>query len=398
MKILMINKFLHPKGGSETYVFQLGACLESRGHQVQYFGMEHPNRQLGNHAGAYAPYIDYHGGSRIRELSCLYSREAAKELRRILEDFAPDVCHVNNFHHQLTPSILLEIARWRKERGVPCAIVYTAHDSQLVCPNHLLRNGRGENCRECLGGHYYHCIAHRCIHGSLVKSIVGATEAWIWDRAGVYRNLDRILAPSEFLARQLETHPDLRGRITIMPNFVNQPGKTKETIGNYVLYFGRYSREKGIATLLQAVDALPQISFIFAGDGPMKAEIGERPNLEDRGFLSGSALASLIIGARFVVVPSECYENCPFSILESLNCGTPVLAANIGGIPELVRDREIGELFESGNANQLAEKIEALWNDESKLTSYSRACQAVPQMTAQGYCEKLEGIYQVKKL
>ena len=393
MKILLINKFLHPKGGAETYVFRLGACLENRGHQVQYFGMDHPDRQLGNRIGAYASYVDYHGSSKLQALSCIYSRKAAKQLRRVLEDFRPDVCHVNNFHHQLTPSILREIVQWRREVGKHCPIVYTAHDSQLVCPNHLMRNGSGENCGKCLGGDYRSCIKNRCIHGSLIKSTVGAWEAWFWDRMGIYRYLDTVLAPSRFLARQLETKQEIRDRITALPNFTEQPGKTKKETGEYVLYFGRYSQEKGLGTLLRAASALPGIPFVFAGEGPMKADVGKIPNVDDRGFCTGEALEDLILGARFTVVPSECYENCPFSILESQSRGTPVLAADIGGIPELVRWGETGELFESGNVDQLIQKIADLWDSEERLAGYEYGCKERCLLTAEAYCAKLERIY-----
>ena len=392
MKILLINKFLHPKGGSETYVLGLGACLESRGHRVEYFGMDHPERQLGNRVGAYAPYVDYHGGGG-RVLSCIYSREAARELRRVLEDFRPDVCHVNNFHHQLTPSILVEIRRWQRREGKRCPIIHTAHDSQLVCPNHLMRNGRGENCRKCLGGHYRHCLENRCIHGSVLKSAVGALEAWLWDRTGIWRHLDRIIAPSRFLAEQLATNPQLRQKITVIPNFADIPGKKAAETGDYVLYFGRYSAEKGIGTLLKAADALPQIPFVFAGDGTLNAEVEKRQNVKNLGFLTGEALVSTIAGAAFAVVPSECYENCPYAALESQSCGTPVLAAGIGGIPELVSQGETGELFESGNAIELTDAVRRLWQDRTALDRYRENLQKQLTMTPERYCSMLEALY-----
>ena len=135
MKILMINKFLHPNGGSETYIFRLGDYLKSQGHEVQYFGMEHAGRCVGNRVNAYTSDMDFHGGSKLSKLTypikTIYSSEARKKLRLVLEDFRPDVCHLNNFNYQLTPSILLEIAKWKRE-GHPCRVVYTAHDLQLV--------------------------------------------------------------------------------------------------------------------------------------------------------------------------------------------------------------------------------------------------------------------------
>ena len=143
MKILMINKFLHPNGGSETYMFRLGECLKKFGHEVQYFGMEHEGRCVGNAMNAYTSDMDFHNGSKLSKLvypiKTIYSYEARKKLRLVLEDFDPDVCHINNFNYQLTPSIIVELQKWRED-GHSCRIIYTAHDYQLICPNHMCRN------------------------------------------------------------------------------------------------------------------------------------------------------------------------------------------------------------------------------------------------------------------
>lgn len=396
MKILMINKFLHPNGGSETYIFQLGAYLQSRGHAVQYFGMEHEGRIVGNRVNAYTVSVDFHGGSKLAQLTypikTIYSAEARRKIRLVLDDFQPTVCHLNNFHYQLTPSIILEIRKWSRETGKPCKIVCTAHDSQLVCPNHLMQNPiTGAACTKCLGGHFQHCVKGKCIHGSAAKSIVGALEGWFWNKQGVYRHLDAVIVPSRFLAEHLASNPVLKEKIVILPNFVTYREEEIRTArGNYVLYFGRYSKEKGIATLLQAVDKLPEISFVFAGDGPLKTEAAKRGNITDMGFLSGKELAEVISGACFSVVPSECFENCPFSVMESQMYGTPVLGADIGGIPELIR---AGELFESGNAVQLKQKIARLWKDKQKLTAYTEACKRLEFQNISQYCTVLEKYY-----
>ena len=141
MRVLIINKFLYPNGGSETYIFKLGEALEQHGHEVQYFGMEHEGRCVGNRVNAYTSGMDFHGGSKLSKLTypikTIYSKEARVQLRKVLDDFKPDVCHLNNFNYQLTPSIILEIVRWRKENGRDCKIIFTAHDYQLVCPNHI---------------------------------------------------------------------------------------------------------------------------------------------------------------------------------------------------------------------------------------------------------------------
>ena len=144
MKILMVNKFLYPKGGAEAYVFKLAEALQERGHEVQYFGMDHPKRTAGNNVNAYTANMDFHGGSKLNKLlypiKTIYSAEARKQIRLVLEDFQPDVCHLNNFNYQLTPSILLEIRKWEKESKHPVKIIFTAHDYQLVCPNHMCHN------------------------------------------------------------------------------------------------------------------------------------------------------------------------------------------------------------------------------------------------------------------
>ena len=122
MKILMVNKFLYPNGGSETYIFELGKYLISQGHEVEYFGMEHEGRIVGNRADAYTSDMDFHGGSIFSKLTypikTIYSREARKKIRLVLDDFQPDVVHLNNFNFQLTPSIILEVRRWSK-RSTP---------------------------------------------------------------------------------------------------------------------------------------------------------------------------------------------------------------------------------------------------------------------------------------
>ena len=149
----MINKFLYPNGGSETYIFKLGKYLEKQGHEVQYFGMEHEGRCVGNRVNAYTSDMDFHGGSKLTKLTyplkTIYSREARIQIRKVLDDFQPDVCHLNNFNYQLTPSIILEIVKWRKKTGRNCKIVFTAHDYQLVCPNHMLNNpNTHKNCEK----------------------------------------------------------------------------------------------------------------------------------------------------------------------------------------------------------------------------------------------------------
>lgn len=397
MKILMINKFLHPNGGSETYIFKLGDYLKATGHEVQYFGMEHAGRCVGNAVNAYTSDMDFHGGSKLSKLTypikTIYSAEARKKLRLVLEDFQPDVCHINNFNYQLTPSILLEIAKWKKE-GHPCRVIFTAHDYQLVCPNHMCKNpNTGDNCEKCLGGHFLNCTKNKCIHSSTAKSAIGTLEASLWNGCGVYKHLDVMVCCSEFLKTKMDTNSLFSGKTVALHNFVDKVAWKQTEKQDYVLYFGRFSEEKGIGTLLQVCKELPQVNFIFAGTGPLEGEIAGIPNIKNVGFQRGEALETLIRQARFSVYPSQWYENCPFSVMESQMYGTPVLGADIGGIPELIEAGKTGELFESGNAAQLKEKILTLWENRQLTDGYSKNCAEIRFDDVAQYTQKLMKLY-----
>ena len=377
MKILMVNKFLYPNGGSETYIFRLGEALTQKGHEVQFFGMEHAGRCVGNAAEAYTSDMDFHGGNPLSKITypikTIYSVEARKKIRLVLDKFKPDVVHLNNFNYQLTPSIILEIVKWRKQTGNKCKIVFTAHDYQLLCPNHMFDNpATHENCEKCIGGMFVNCIKGKCIHGSTAKSSVGAMEAYFWKWKGVYKDIDTIICCSNFMKTKMDTNPIFASKTIAMHNFVEHvtevnidaEGKPLDLrYEKYVLYFGRFSQEKGVKTLIEAAKKLPEVNFVFAGNGDLADDINSLSNARNVGFKSGKELTDLIQNAIFTVYPSEWYENCPFSVMESQELGVPVLGANIGGIPELIEDGKSGWLFESGNVDELRNKILEVWNE-----------------------------------
>ena len=422
MNILLINKFLYPNGGSETYLFNLGKALEEAGHQVQYFGMEHEGRIVGNRVNAYTSDMEFHSGSALSKLTypvkTIYSKEARQKIRLVLDDFQPDVCHLNNFNYQLTPSIILEIREWEKETGHPVQIVYTAHDYQLICPNHMLYNPlQHALCEKCVTEGFRSCFQGRCIHGSRARSLVGALEGSYWKKRETYKEINTVVCPSDFMKKKLDQCAELYGRTVTLHNFLDLATQSRENkedrfenregnriekkagdevSGDYVLYFGRFSEEKGMGTLLSAVRELPDIPFVFAGTGPLEDEVKELSNVRDLGFVRGEALYSLIRNARFTVYPSEWYENCPYSVMESQMLGTPVLASRIGGIPELVTDGISGELFTPSDAGELKEKISTLWNDPDRISFYRKGCRTISFDTSAQYCEKILAIYQGK--
>ncbi len=417
MKILMVNKFLYPNGGSETYIFKLGEQLQKKGHEVQYFGMEHAGRIVGNRLECYTSDMDFHAGGvgkLLYPFRIIYSGEAKRKMRRVLEDFRPDVVHLNNINFQLTPSIIYAVRAFEKKRGKRIKIVYTAHDYQWVCPNHMMRiPATGQICFACRGGDFKQCSKNRCIHDSRVKSLIGTIEAGFYAMRKTYGMVDVIICPSEFMKKQLDTDPLLAEKTVMMHNFIDKDtavaGKThgkkkkrrekaevfgtaadgERPAGDYVLYFGRYAEEKGTLTLLEACRALPEIPFVFAGTGPLEGRVNQAPNVENRGFVAGEELRRLIAQARFSVYPSEWYENCPFSVMESQMYGTPVLASDLGGAPELVQPGRTGDLFRGGDAQELTEHIKELWEDPELCRTYSENCRYINFDTAEEYCAKI---------
>lgn len=398
MKILMVNKFLFHGGGAQTYIFKLGDYLVSQGHEVQYFGMYRDDNCVGNAVGAYTAEIDFHNAGTLEKLrypfKIIYSKEARKKIRAVLDDFLPDVVHLNNFNYQLTPSVILETVKWREEKNRACKIIFTAHDYNLICPNHMMNNpNTHENCEKCLGGHFINCIKGKCIHGSRLRSVLGATEAYYWNNRAVYRYIDKIICCSQFMKTKMDTNPVFASKTVALLNFADHVEWKENEKKDYVLYFGRFSEEKGIRTLVEVCKQLPEIPFIFAGSGELEHLLTGVPNIKNVGFQTGERLEKLIREARFSIYPSEWYENSPFSVIESLMYGTPVLGANIGGIPELIQTGKTGELFESGDKLDLITKIVRLWADRVKTNEYSKKCHDNAFDDLERYYKKLISIY-----
>lgn len=395
MKILVVNKFLYNKGGSETYIFNLFEYMKKLGHKVEYFGMDDPNNIAGNSVEQNISNLDFKGNifkKAFYPFRIVYSVEARTKIGKVIQNFKPDVIHLNNYNYQVTPSILYEI----KKFGLP--VIQTLHDPQLVCPYHRLYNyKKKENCEKCTDGKFLNCVSERCIDNSRLKSIIGAAESYIYRQLKTYDIVDYFISPSEFLKEKLNSMniniPT--GKFIVLHNF------TKECMVEYnynkkpyVLYFGRISVEKGIETLMAACKKLPKIKFKFVGSGEIENELKGISNIEFLGFKTGEELETLISEALFSIYPSEWYENCPMSVLESQMYGTPVIGANIGGIPELINDKIDGLLFIPGDVDDLTEKIIYLFENNELLKQYSYECiNKVKKFSIQNYCDKLMHIY-----
>lgn len=395
MKILMVNKFLYPNGGSETYIFKLGDYLKSIGHQVQYFGMEHEGRCVSNNAQQYTSDMDFHGGNKLKKITypfkTIYSAEAKKKISIVLDDFQPDVIHLNNFNYQLTPSIIYAVNDYKKRAGKKVKLIFTAHDYQLICPNHMMKNpGTGENCDKCIGGKFINCTKGGCIHSSKAKSLIGTAEATIYNALKTYKYIDTIICCSEFMKSKMDTNPLFAKKTVAMHNFIDSVEKKETEKEDYVLYFGRYAEEKGIDTIISAKG----VNFVCAGSGDMENQINAQPHIKNVGFKTGKELEDLIRKAKCSVYPSTWYENCPFSVMESIMYGTPVVGADIGGIPELIDDGVTGILFESSNPQALEKAVKSITENNEKARQMSKNCLEKQFMSVEDYTKELIKLYE----
>ncbi len=396
MKVLLVNKFLYPKGGSETYLFKLGETLISFGHEVEYFGLYNELNIVGNSAKAYVSDMDFSKGI-LKNITApfriVYSFEARRKIRKVLYSFQPDVVHLNNIQFHLTPSIILEAEKYRKKTGRKLKIIYTAHDYQLICPSHGLFDTELNVCEKCINGDYTNCVKSKCLKNSRAKSFLAMVDAYFWKYNKAYSYIDTIICPSSFLKSKLDTQKRFSDKTVTIHNFIEPHTVCEYKTGDYVLEFGHLSKEKGTLTLLDAAKKMPDVRFVFAGFGNAEKDIKAVPNAEYVGFKSGDELTELIKNAACSVCPSECYENCPFSVIESQIYGTPVIGSKMGGIPELIKEGETGLLFKTGDAENLESKLRFLIENPERLDEYTLNCKNVSFETPLTYYNKLTQIY-----
>lgn len=416
MRIVQVNKYHFVKGGAERYYLDLSEALRRHGHEVRHLSMAHPRNVAAAPADRFVPEVDFRAGGRAgaklaQGWRSIYHAGAAAAARGLAGGAAwsdggsgPPVAHLHNIYHQLSPSVVLAFAR----AGVP--VVQTLHDYKLICPGYLLLT-HGEICERCRGGRYYEAVRHRCLLEARGPSLVGAVEAYVHRALGTYGRIRRFLCPSRFLLEKVASFGIPRERLVHLPYFVPleryapQPVPGRRT-GEPVplVYIGRLSREKGIETLVRAMALLPagRARLDVLGEGPLAARIeawiGRHcPDGRVRllGYQSGAALFDAIRGAAFTVVPSEWYENLPFSILEPFALGRAVVGARIGGIPELVRDGVTGRLFTPGDPESLAEALLWMTGEAADLEGMGQEARRVMERDhAEGpHLERLLAVY-----
>lgn len=397
MKVLLVNKFHYLKGGSEKYYFDLAKLLQEHGHEVAFFSMQDEKNIKTDCKEYFVENSDMNSKNPLKAFDIIYSRRNKKVMEKALDDFKPDIVHLNNFQRQLSASIIKPI----KKRNIP--IVFTAHDLQAICPKGTMLDNDKCICEKCLEQTSLNCLKKRCIKHSYAKSLLASIENKYYKQKKIYTKfIDYIISPSQFLVKKFINYGVEKNKISCIHNFTQIPFKICNSNGNYILYFGRISKEKGIYNLLKAFSQVPRGILYIAGTGPdvskirkeiKKLKIGDRIKL--LGYLNQEQLKKYINNCRFVVVPSTGYENCPYSILETLSAGKTVLASNIGGIPELIIDNETGLLFETNNIEDLEKKMNLLLNDDDLIRKleFNARKHAKQEYNKDIYYKKLINIY-----
>ena len=399
MKIVFANKYFFKKGGAERSFLLASNLLEKRGNEIVFFSMQDPRNDASGANEYFLSKVDYsHRDIKNfikSSIRLLYSFEARRNIERLIDQENPNIAHLNNIYHQISPSIIHSL----KKNKIP--IVMSLRDYKLVCASYSML-AKGKPCEACKNGRYYNCLLKKCVKDSRAKSLLNTIEMYLHHKImHIYDLVDVFISPSLFLKNKLE-EMGFKGKIVHLPNFVNldeyEPEYNWEE--NSIVYFGRLSKEKGVGTLIEAVKGL-DITLKIIGDGPerqnleMRAEKGEMKNVKFLGYLQGDALKDEIRKSMFVILPSECYENNPRSIIEGFALGKPALGAKIGGIPELVKEGETGLTFEPGNEEDLKEKISLFAGQSEDIVRFGKQARffVEKELNEEKHYQSLMGIY-----
>ncbi|MFM2359452.1 MAG: hypothetical protein RLY16_1445 [Bacteroidota bacterium] len=407
-KVLIVNWSWYPTGGDWTYIENVQKLYEANGYQVIPFSTLNDRNFETPFDKYFVKSYDYKvlnknknftNGLRVLK-SSIVSLDALQKLDKLLNEEQISFAHLQNVHHYITPSIVEMLHK----RGIK--IIWTLHDFKIICPeNSFISNGK--ICEKCIDGSFYHCATNTCKKKSFLASSLASFEAYYYHKKKTYTKVDKFLCPSNFLLNKFKEFGFKEEQlslahscydISLVDDYIKthpmQPSKEK-----YVLYIGRLEQIKGVHTLIEAVIDTPiQLKIIGTGSQEpcLKDKAAGHSNIEFLGFKNKQEVFELTRNAAFVVCPSICYENLPFSVIETFLFSVPVIGAKIGGIPELVINEKTGLLFEAGNANHLCEKMRYLWNNESIATELGKNARkhAYEMVNYATHWKKIESIIQ----
>lgn len=401
MRILQVNKFNYIRGGAEKYFIEISKALEDAGHDVAIFSMHHPKNITSPWEKYFVSRLSFNESSFISRLitpfRIIYSFEAKRKFKKIINNFNPDIIHIHNIYHQISPSIL-SVARKRK---IP--VIMHLHDYKLICPNYQLF-AHNKICFLCFKQKYYNCLKTRCFKNSFWKSLLATIESYFHHKVlNIYKkSISHFIAPSQFMKETVSSFSWDKDKIELIYNFPEKlEFAKKEDLSDYGLYFGRLSEEKGIDILFEALSiANKKIKIKIVGSGPAENKL--KKMVEDLNLSSfveflgpkfGDDLHSIIRSAKIVFLPSIWLENMPLVLLESLAMKKVVAVSRTGGLPELIKDKENGFLFTNSNIQELAEIINNIDN-YNLIEMGEKAYQSVIDLNIDNHLKKLVNLYQ----
>lgn len=365
MRILHINKFFDQTGGVEIYLHRVMSKQAEAGHEVHAFS----TRASSNLPSQDAPYFVHRFDMSKSEgakkdiqkaFAFVWNVEAKRAMERMLKEVKPDVVHLHNIYHHLSTSILDPI----RANRVRC--VQTLHDLKLACPNYAMFT-QGEVCERCKGGKYWNAISHRCLTDSTMGNVLGAAEMTMTKfRKSYERTIHTFITPSEFHRKKMIEWGEPAGKFKVIRNPAEVADRPAEGGGGYALFAGRLSIEKGVDTLIRAAALVPQLPIKIAGKGPDEEKLKHlarsigASNVSFLGFVPPVELTVIRSKADAVINSSIWYENSPLVVLEGLGQGVPVIASNIGGVPELIEHGEEGWLVPPKDVEAWAEALRVL--------------------------------------
>lgn len=393
---------MYLRGGAERYMFDLMALLTSHGHEVIPFSTWSSQNRPTPYEEYFVSEVDFASLLDSRTLCdkvratrrVLYSVEARDNLLKLLHDTKPDLVHVFGFAHHLSASIFDATRR----AGVP--VIQSQLDYKWLCPNTTFLS-HGEVCEQCKVHRYFNVALRRCKRDSVSASLLAGLQAYHGTLAKAADKISVFLCHSQFLMNKMMEYGFPRERFRYVPHFLDLDGyPNPDGSEPYAVYFGRFSYEKGLQTLLRAAE-IADVELRIIGKGPEEESLqlyAREHALSNVHFLGprwGQEMQEIVSKARCVVCPSEWYENSPLAIYESMAMGRPVVGAQIGGIPELVQDKVTGLLFPAGDASELAAKMRYLVDQPDIAHDLGREARRIvgEQFTPQKHYEDVMAVY-----
>jgi glycosyltransferase involved in cell wall biosynthesis len=386
LKIVLVHNYYQRPGGEDRVYAQERQLLESRGHAVLTY------QRSNSETVGYSPMKKMWLPGKM-----VWADDSYQHIKQLLRNEKPHLVHVHNTFFQISPAIFAAC----QEAGVP--VVQTLHNFRLMCPAATFFRD-GKICEKCREGGLWQSIRHGCYRESrgataavaLMLAMHRKAQTWI-EKVTLHIALTRF-SRGKFAEGGLPAE-----KIVVKPNFVAPDPGAKNDIGDGAVFVGRFSPEKGLATLLRAWRKLREpIPLRILGDGPLRGELERMAsdlnlsNVTFMGHMGNDDAQAAIKGARVLVLPSENYENFPVTIVEAMSCGTPVVCSRLGAMQEIVADRITGLHFSPGNAEDLAEKVAWAWDHPGEIKDMGRAARLEYEQkyTAENNYATLMSIYQ----